>query len=175
MNSRNLILWVVLALSLIFVIPQVIILIVLGMAPTIVAYIVDKSNGKFAFFSVGAMNLTGITPGLIKLWNGENTVSAAIDILSNPFDLLIIFAAAALGWLIYLGLPPVIRGLLTIISKHRITNLKMEQKRLVKEWGEGVAIGPRAIELQEASKKEDFTPEENLKDLPTDNPEENIN
>ena len=145
------------------------------MAPTIVAYIVDKSNGKFAFFSVGAMNLTGITPALIKLWNGENTVSAAIDILSDPFDLLIIFAAAALGWLIYLGLPPVIRGLLTVISKHRITNLKMEQKRLVKEWGEGVAIGPRAIEIQEASKKEDFIPEEEAKDLETDNSNENIN
>ena len=145
------------------------------MAPTIVAYIVDKSNGKFAFFSVGAMNLTGITPGLIKLWKGENTVSAAIDILSNPFDLLIIFAAAALGWLIYLGLPPVIRGLLTIISKHRITNLKMEQKRLVKEWGDGVAIGPRAIELQEASTKENFIPEGNPKDLVADNSDENIN
>ena len=44
----------------------------------------------------------------------------------------------------------------------------MEQKRLVKEWGEGVAIGPRAIELQEASKKEGFIPEGNPKDLETE-------
>ena len=51
----------------------------------------------------------------------------------------------------------------------------MEQKRLVKEWGEGVAIGPRAIEIQEASKKEDFIPEEEAKDLETDNSNENIN
>ncbi len=51
----------------------------------------------------------------------------------------------------------------------------MEQKRLVKEWGEGVAIGPRAIELQEASKKENFIPEGNPKDLVADNSDENIN
>ena len=137
--------------SLIFIIPQVLILLALGLSPTIVAFIVDKSKRKYAAISVGGMNVAGVTPSLIELWSGKNNISAAMDILTDPFDLTIMFAGAGFGWMLYLVIPPVVSGLLTVIAHHRITQLRTEQKKLIKEWGEGVAIGPRAIEMREAA------------------------
>ncbi|SVC72495.1 uncharacterized protein METZ01_LOCUS325349, partial [marine metagenome] len=111
------------AASLVFIIPQVFILLALGLSPTVVAFIVDKSKSKYAAFSVGGMNVAGVTPSLLELWNGKNNVSAAMDILTNPFDLAIMFAGAGFGWMLYMVIPPVVSGLLTVIAHHRITQL----------------------------------------------------
>ena len=72
------------AASLVFIIPQVFILLALGLSPTVVAFIVDKSKSKYAAFSVGGMNVAGVTPPLFELWNGKNTTTATEDILQNP-------------------------------------------------------------------------------------------
>ena len=142
------------AASLVFVIPQVFILLALGLSPTVVAFIVDKSKKKYAAFSVGGMNIAGVTPALFELIKGKNNVSAAMDILTSPFDLTIMFAGAAFGWVLYMVIPPVVSGLLTVIANYRISQLRTEQKKLIKEWGEGVAIGPRAIEAREAAENQ---------------------
>ena len=89
MNNRKVILWGTMAAALVFIIPQVFILLALGLSPTVVAFIVDKSRRKYAAFSVGGMNVAGVTPALLELWNGKNNVSAAMDILTDPFDLTI--------------------------------------------------------------------------------------
>ena len=150
------------AASLVFVIPQVFILLALGLSPTVVAFIVDKSKKKYAAFSVGGMNIAGVTPALLDLLKGKNNVSAAMDILTSPFDLTIMFAGAAFGWMLYMVIPPVVSGLLTVIANYRISQLRTEQKKLIKEWGEGVAIGPRAIEAREAAENQDNTTDETL-------------
>ena len=143
------------AASLVFVIPQVFILLALGLSPTVVAFIVDKSKKKYAAFSVGGMNIAGVTPALLDLLKGKNNVSAAMEILTSPFDLTIMFAGAAFGWMLYMVIPPVVSGLLTVIANYRISQLRTEQKKLIKEWGEGIAIGPRAIEAREAAENQD--------------------
>ena len=137
-----------------FVIPQIFILLALGLSPTIVAFIGDKTKQKYATLCVGGMNITGVIPSLIDLWNGKNNISAAMDILTNPFDVIIMFAGAAFGWMLYLAIPPVVSGLFTVIAHHRIAQLRVEQKKLIKEWGEGIAVGPRAIEAREAAEKQ---------------------
>ena len=153
MNATKIILWAILAAAIMFIIPQVFILLALGLSPTIVAFIIDRSKQKYATLCVGGMNIAGVIPSLIDLWNGKNNVSAAMAILTNPFDVIIMFAGAAFGWMLYLAIPPVVSGLFTVIAHHRIAQLRVEQKRLIKEWGEGIAIGPRAIEAREAANK----------------------
>ena len=161
MNNGKIILWTVMAASLVFIIPQVFILLALGLSPTVVAFIVDKSKKKYAAISVGGMNIAGVIPGLLDLLKGKNNISAAMDILTNPFDLTIMFAGAAFGWMLYIFIPPVVSGLLTVIANYRINQLRTEQKKLIKEWGEGIAIGPRAIEAREAAENQGNTSAEN--------------
>ena len=80
MNNRKIILWTVMAASLVFIIPQVFILLALGLSPTVVAFIVDKSKKKYAAISVGGMNIAGVIPALLELLKGKNNISAAMDI-----------------------------------------------------------------------------------------------
>jgi hypothetical protein len=72
-----------------------------GMVPTIVALIVDRSPRKYAW--------------------------------------LVMYSAAAIGWLLYLGLPPLVSMFLRIHADQRTSSLRTSQAALVKEWGKGVA------------------------------------
>ena len=150
------------AASVMFYIPETLILLALGLSPTVVAFIVDKSKGKYATISVGGMNIAGITPALLDLWSGKNNISAAMGILTDPLDLMIMFAGAAFGWMLYLTIPPVVSGLLTLIAQHRIAQLRGDQKKLIKEWGEGIAVGPRAIDAREAAQDQDDIVDEKI-------------
>jgi hypothetical protein len=49
------------------------------------------------------------------------------------------YSAAAIGWLLYLGLPPLVSMFLRIHADQRTSSLRASQAALVKEWGKGVA------------------------------------
>ncbi len=153
MSTFKIILWAIMAAAIMFVLPQVFILLLLGLSPTIVAFMIDRSPHKYSAFCVGGMNIAGVFPSFLTLWNGNNSIRGAMEILTNPFDLTIMFAGAAFGWLLYVAIPPVIKSLLTVIAQHQIAVLREEQKELIKNWGEGIAIGPRAIEAREAEQE----------------------
>ena len=114
------------------------ILILFGMMPSIFAWIIDKSEKKYAMFSVLGMNLSGLLPYLMDIWFQDHTTEAAISILSNLFDLMVIYGAAIFGWILYVSLPPVIITFLIVISDRRIVLLESNQRKITKEWGEDI-------------------------------------
>ena len=146
MGSFQFILWAVLVAALMFVFPQVFILLIVGLSPSVVAFLIDRTPKKYATFCVGGMNISGVFPAFLNLLNGDNSIAGATSILTNPFEMTFIFAAAGLGWLIYFAFPPVVKSLLTILAQHRISNLRGLQRQLIKDWGEGIAIGAGSIE-----------------------------
>ena len=146
MGSFQFILWAVLVAALMFVFPQVFILLIVGLSPSVVAFLIDRTPKKYATFCVGGMNISGVFPAFLNLLNGDNSIAGVTSILTNPFEMTFIFAAAGLGWLIYFAFPPVVKSLLTILAQHRISNLRGEQRQLIKDWGEGIAIGAGSIE-----------------------------
>ena len=146
MSSFQFILWAILVAASMFAVPQVFILLIVGLSPSVAAFLIDRSPRKYATFCVGGMNIAGVFPAFLNLLNGDNSIAGVKNILTNPFEMTIMFAAAALGWLIYFAIPPVIKSLLTVIAQHRIGILRGEQRKLIKDWGEGIAIKSQAIE-----------------------------
>ena len=61
------------------------------------------------------MNISGVFPAFLNLLNGDNSIAGVTSILTNPFEMTFIFAAAGLGWLIYFAFPPVLKSSLTIL------------------------------------------------------------
>ena len=163
MGSFQFILWAILVAALMFVFPQVFILLIVGLSPSVVAFLIDRTPKKYATFCVGGMNISGVFPAFLNLLNGDNSIAGATSILTNPFEMTFIFAAAGLGWLIYFAFPPVVKSLLTILAQHRISILRGEQRQLIKDWGEGIAIGTGPIEDNPPSKP----PESEHSDKPT--------
>lgn len=125
------------------------VLLFFAMLPTIVAFIVDRSPQRYATFCVGGMNFCGTFPSLMDLWGGAHTVNASFDILTDVFALIVIYGAAAFGWMVYMGVPPVVGAMLTVFAQRRIQGLKSVQRQLIAEWGEELAASAGA-ELPDA-------------------------
>jgi hypothetical protein len=117
-----------------------------GLLPTIVAWVVDRSSQKYAMFCVLGMNLSGLLPFLMEIWFENHSVDAATRIMTNVFDLMVIYGAAGFGWMLYVALPPVVTTFLTVMSERRVTVLKSNQKTIIDEWGKSVTTVVEALD-----------------------------
>ena len=117
-----------------------VILLFFGMLPTLVALIVDRTSQKYAVFCVGGMNFSDVFPFLLDLWSGEHTVGSAMEILTDPFSLFLMYGAAGFGWMIFIAVPPVVGAFLTVMAQHRVIQLRRDQEELIEEWGEDIAV-----------------------------------
>jgi MFS family permease len=114
------------------------ILLLAGMAPTIVAYIVDQTPRRTLTLTVGPLNLTGTAPYCLQLWFGADTLHALGAYLTDVYIWLVMYLAAAIGWLLHLGMPLIVRLILEQSIERRKNKLLQIQKRLRAEWGDGV-------------------------------------
>jgi hypothetical protein len=112
------------------------ILLAVGMTPTLVALVVDITPGRYLTRCVAGLNVTGTVPFIGTLWSGVNDISSAIAIVSDPFAWLSMYGAAAIGWLLFLGLPGVVTVLRTLNAKRRVNALRETQQELLHEWGD---------------------------------------
>lgn len=112
---------------------------ILAMLPTVVAFVVDRTPSRNGWVAVAGLNFSGVAPYLMKLWFETHSMSAAMKMLSNPFDLIVMYGAAGLGWVLHMSLPPVVEAWLDVTSQRRLTQLRTTQRKLLGEWGEEVA------------------------------------
>ncbi len=144
---RRLIWFILILVTMVFLSAPTVMLLFFGLLPTIVAGIIDRTEGKHATYCVFGMNFSGIFPFLTDVWFGNHSIDAAIDIMTNPLDLMIIYGAAGFGWMLYVAVPPVITTFLSVMAQRRVTVLRENQSKIIEEWGEAVAT---ALEIAEA-------------------------
>lgn len=132
--------WISLALvaTVIISLPTVL-LVLFGMLPFIVAFIVERTKPRYAAICVGAMNFSGVFPYLLDSWGGRHTVNEAMKMLTDLFSLMVMYSASAFGWLIFIAVPPVVVTFLAVINERRIAQLRKRQQEIIAEWGTGVA------------------------------------
>lgn len=111
-------------------------LLAIGMAPTLAAFISDMTPGRYLAKCVAGMNFAGLSPFLHKLWFTSHDLNTAIAMVSDVFGLFVIYSAAGLGWLLFLGLPGAVAMFRSLNAKRRIHALREKQKDLIDEWGE---------------------------------------
>lgn len=109
-----------------------------GMMPSAVAVIIDTTPGRYAARCVFALNLAGLAPFLRLLWYGPNDVPAAVRIVSDPYAWLVIYGAAGIGWLLFLGLPNAIAMVKKLEADRQARRLRERQHELVEEWGPSI-------------------------------------
>lgn len=118
------------------------VLVLVGMIPTIVAYFTDRNDDKSAPITVGAMNMCGVMPFAIKLWQSGHTLGIVTDLLRDPTTLMYMYGAAGVGWLVYYGVPPIVARILVARDEYRIKSLDADRQMLVEEWGPDVIYRP---------------------------------
>ena len=133
--------WILLCMVAMLVISlPTVLLLLFGLLPTIVAWVIDRSQEKHATFCVCGMNFSGVFPFLTDIWFKNHSIDAAVRVLTNVFDLMVIYGAAAFGWMMFIAVPPVVTQFISAMLQRRVQVLRAQQQTIVEEWGEGVSM-----------------------------------
>jgi hypothetical protein len=111
---------------------------VAGLAPTIVAAYTDRNPRRYLFRTVGVLNLAGMVVPVATLLHAGLNVHGATLVLFDPYKWLWMYGTSGLGWVIYLFMPSIARVLVDAKAVKTEQNLQERAKALVEEWGEEV-------------------------------------
>lgn len=117
--------------------PTTVILLV-GMIPTIVSFLTGGAKGRIRALTVGAMNLAGCTPFLFELWSKGHDFERAVTLLSNPGNIVMIYGAAAIGYMINWSLSGIVSSAIVQKSRARVVKIDKRHEALVERWGQEV-------------------------------------
>ncbi|MEQ8354660.1 MAG: hypothetical protein RH942_03915 [Kiloniellaceae bacterium] len=123
------------------------------MAPTTVAYIIDRSGEKSLAITVGLMNIAGTLPAIISLWTRGQSHMVAMDLIADPFVWVVAYGSAVTGWVMFGIMPTLVSSYFRMTTQTRVMSLVRRQKALIAEWGHAVAEGiemPLPIEGEDA-------------------------
>ncbi|MCC9622658.1 hypothetical protein LPB41_13245 [Thalassospira sp. MA62] len=110
-----------------------------GLLPSMVAFIFDRSPGRTLARCVFGLNVSGVAPYILEIWQqGTQTLSGATSQIFQPLSLSIMYGAAGLGWLLYLAMPPIVANVLNIAAQRRVVELRKKQRSLIKAWGDNL-------------------------------------
>lgn len=109
-----------------------------GLAPTVTAFIVDRHPKRYLSRAVGVLNLAGMVHPLISLMRAGINVIGAATVLFDPYQWLWMYGAAAIGWVCYLGAPPIARTIVEGRAARLDRELQRRADALIEEWGDEV-------------------------------------
>jgi len=118
-------------------------LLMAGLVPSMVAALIDRTRARYLTRAVGFMNLAGLSPLVMQLWGRGLTMIGLADILSRPVNWLIMYGAAGIGWVLFLGMPSLARIFVDIRADQLQQDLKTRAARLVQDWGDDVTGKPK--------------------------------
>lgn len=142
-NGSSLLLLILLAPAVLLLMPTSALL-AAGLVPTFVAYIIDRDPEKSATTTVAAMNLCGITPFIVRLWQKGHEMEVSMRMLADPGTWLVMFGAAAIGWLMYFFIPQIIAAFIAMRNEARIRDLEDKRSALIADWGPDIMAKPDA-------------------------------
>ncbi len=113
-------------------------LLFIGMLPTISAGLVGRTRRQTKMVTVGSMNLAGCMPFLLDLWSKGNSLDVSISIFSDSLAIVVMYSAAAVGYLIDWSVSGLVASLLYQKGLARQKAIKERQQELVARWGQEV-------------------------------------
>ncbi len=130
---RSLLTMITIALIIVAALPTAIIVII-GMVPTLIAFIADLTRGRYACRCVAGLNVSGVAPYIRNLWMGDNDVEAALRIIADSMAWLAFYGSAGFGWMLYLSVPGGIATIQVLNARRNVELLRETQRGLAREW-----------------------------------------
>jgi len=109
-------------------------LLMVGMLPAIVAYIVDMTPGQAWFKTVFCFNLAGVLPYVSDLYL-QGSGSSALQRQLGDFGMwLVVYLTAGAGWLCLWLSGKATYRMMRFYTQYRIDNHQRKLKKLSEEW-----------------------------------------
>lgn len=113
-------------------------LLLIGMLPTAVAWMIDRSKQKSKTLTVGAMNFAGCFPYLMGVWTAFDPAVVSARYLGDPLTIIMIYGAAFVGYVINYVSVAAFSSYAAQRAKDKISKIDKEKKALEKRWGKKV-------------------------------------
>lgn len=114
------------------------VILLIGMLPTLAAFFVDRTRGKTRTLTVGAMNLAGCVPFILEIWINGHTMDNAMTYISQPRTIVVIYFAAAIGYMIDWAMTGIVIGVMSEKGRARLKQIEKTKNELIDRWGEEV-------------------------------------
>lgn len=111
------------------------VLLFISLLPMFVAFFVDPTRKKLKAVTVGAMNMAGCMPFLMELWTTDHTLEKAFNIIFDPMAIIVIYAAAGVGYLIDWTMTSLVANIVYQQALLRKKAIEERQAQLVERWG----------------------------------------
>ncbi|PZQ47722.1 MAG: hypothetical protein DI551_02870 [Micavibrio aeruginosavorus] len=111
------------------------ILLIVGMIPTIVAAIVDRTKGKVRTLTIGAINFAGCAPFALEIFKRGNDLHTAISYVVQPRTIVVMYLAAGVGYMIDWAMTGIVSSIMVQRAKGRTKEIKKQQAQLIERWG----------------------------------------
>lgn len=128
-------------LVLVFTTLPAVIVILIGLLPSITIMLTDSKNTQ-KLTIVGCFNLAGVFICLMNIFNHFD-IGQAFSILGNIFNLIIMLGSAALGMVFYYELPNFFVMISKVSSQHRLKAIDAKLEKLAEDWGNDVVSGDK--------------------------------
>lgn len=133
--SRKWLLFIFLSIIAFTVLPAVIVLLI-GLLPTITVLITDSKNTN-KLVVIGGFNLAGVFVYLVSILK-HFTMDSALNILSDIFNLIIMLGSAGIGLVLYYEIPNLFIFLSKVSANKRLDNIDKRLQKISEEWGREV-------------------------------------
>lgn len=115
------------------------ILLLLGMLPTIVAGLSDRSASKSKAVTVGCLNFAACFPFWMDMVMAGHTTEQAMHMISQPATIIVMYMGAGAGYGLDLFLTQMIARFSVQQGHARLRKIKERQQKLTERWGPEVA------------------------------------
>ncbi len=114
--------------------------IIVGMIPSVVAFMADPTRQKTRAFTVALLNFVTCFPFLldIALAQPGPTMDMAVYIITDPLKIVIMFAGAAGGYFLDWTMAGISNVIMTGRARSRLDAIDKRQEELVRRWGSEV-------------------------------------
>ena len=126
--------WLGLAVAMVLAFPSFVVL-VAGLAPSIVAFFYDRSPDRSASVCMVTLNLAGVAPMLRQLWYDGHTLDLALKLLSDMANWTPVLWTVGGAIALLMLIPWILERGIENAARERMVALETGLEKLQQEWG----------------------------------------
>lgn len=112
---------------------QIVIILLIGLLPSITVMLTDSKNTN-KLMIIGFFNLAGTFICVANIYS-QFITNHSINIMDNVFNIIIMLGSAALGMILYFELPNLFVMISRSSARHRLKNIDSKLEKISAEWG----------------------------------------
>ncbi|HEY8190247.1 MAG TPA: hypothetical protein VIF12_06140 [Micavibrio sp.] len=136
-NWRIQVLMIIIVMAALAAMPTSLMMLI-GMMPTFGAFLIDRTSEKIRVLTVGAMNVSGCTPFVLRLWTSGHTMENSLSIITDPRTIIVMYCAAGIGYVIDWTVSGLVATIMVGRAASRREQIAKQQASMAERWGREV-------------------------------------